>query len=114
MNIAVDYLWFAKDEWEVKQSNRLLNFFFSNGIKTYGRIFTLDGKSLSGEHSVGLVSANAVAAIASTNKNRKEFVEQLWDAEIPSGHYRYYDGVLYMLGLLEVTGNYRIYNCSQH
>jgi len=114
MNIAIDYLWFSKDEWEVKQSNILLNFFFSNGIKTYGRIFTLDGKCLSGEHSVGLVSANAVAAIASTNKNRKEFVEQLWDAEIPSGHYRYYDGVLYMLGLLEVTDNYRIYNCSQH
>jgi oligosaccharide reducing-end xylanase len=111
MNVAVDYSWFAKDDWEVFQSNRLLNFFYSKGIKTYGSLFTLDGNKYSvAEQSTGLVTANAVAALVSTNENRKEFVEQLWEAKIPTGHYRYYDGVLYMLGLLQVTGNFRIYN----
>lgn len=53
---------------------------------------------------------NAVAAIASTNANRKDFVEALWKAPVPSGIYRYYDGMLYMLGLLQVSGNFRIYS----
>ncbi len=112
MNVAVDYMWFAKDQWEVAQSNRLLNFFYSKGIKTYGNIFSLDGKNSSGDHSVGLLTANAVAALASTNENRKEFVEQLWDAKIPTGKYRYYDGILYLLGLLQTSGNFKVYKCA--
>jgi oligosaccharide reducing-end xylanase len=112
MNIAIDYTWFGKDEWQVTQSNRLLNFFYSIGIKTYGNVFVLDGKKLSDNHSLGLVSANAVAALASTNENRKEFVQELWNGITPTGKYRYYDGLLYMLGLLEVSGNYRIYDLN--
>ncbi len=114
MNIAIDYLWFAKDEWEVTQSNRMLNFFYSKGIKTYGNVFSLDGEKSSGDHSLGLVTANAVAALASTNENRKEFVEQLWDAKTPTGRFRYYDGILYMLGMLQASGNFKIYDCSKH
>jgi oligosaccharide reducing-end xylanase len=109
MNIAVDYSWFAKDEWEVNQANTLQNFFYSKGIKSYGSLFSLDGKISSGDHSVGLVSANAVASLASTNEKRKEFIQELWDAKTPTGKYRYYDGILYMLGLLQTSGNYRIF-----
>jgi len=110
MNVAVDYLWFAKDEWAVTQSNRLLDFFFSQGIGEYGNRFTLDGKKLSDDHSTGLVSMNAVACLASTNENRKYFVEELWNAEIPTGQYRYYDSILYMLALLQISGNFKIYD----
>ena len=110
MNIAVDYLWFAKDEWAVAQSNKLLDFFYKQGIGKYGNLFTLDGKQVGNDHSTGLVAMNAVAALASTNENRKEFVEELWNVEIPKGLYRYYDGVLYMLGLLQVSGNFRVYD----
>jgi oligosaccharide reducing-end xylanase len=108
-NVAVDYSWFAKDEWEVEQSNRLLNFFYSQGIKQYGVLYTLEGKKLSNDHSAGLVAMNAVAALASTNANRKEFVEELWNTAVPSGEYRYYDGMLYMLAMLQVSGNFRVY-----
>lgn len=113
MNVAVDYQWFAKDDWEVNQSNRLLDFFFSQGVNSYGNNFTLDGKKLSSDHSTGLVAMNAVACLASTNKTRKDFVNDLWNASIPQGKYRYYDGVLYMLGLLHVSGNYKIYDLSE-
>jgi len=112
MNIAVDYSWFAKDNWAITQSNRLLNFFYSQGIGTYGNLFTLDGKQLSNNYSTGLVAMNAVACLSSTNKNRKGFVEELWNVEIPTGKYRYYDGVLYMLAMLQVSGNFRIYDFS--
>jgi oligosaccharide reducing-end xylanase len=109
-NVAIDYQWFARDDWPVEQSNRLLNFFYSKGVNDYGNNFTLDGKKLSNDHSTGLVAMNAAACIASTNENRKDFINALWNAEIPTGKYRYYDGALYMLGMLQVSGNFRIYD----
>lgn len=107
MNIAVDHEWYGNDEWEVEECNKLLNFFSSQG--RYGNQYTLDGKQLGKDHSTGLVAMNAVAALASTNENRKAFVEELWNASVPSGFYRYYDGMLYILGLLQVSGNFRVY-----
>jgi oligosaccharide reducing-end xylanase len=110
MNVAIDYAWFGKDPWQVTQSNRLLNFFYSQGIGKYGNQYSLDGTKLSDDHSAGLVAMNAVACLASTNENRKEFVEELWNTPVPSGTYRYYDGLLYMLAMLHVSGNFKIYD----
>lgn len=109
MNVAMDYEWFSIDEWEIKECNKLLDFFYSQGIHKYGNQYTLNGKKLGEDHSTGLVAANAVACLASTNNNRKDFVKELWNVSIPNGHYRYYDGMLYMLGMLQVSGNFRIY-----
>jgi oligosaccharide reducing-end xylanase len=110
MNVALDYAWFAKDPWAVAQSNKLLNFFHSQGIGKYGSLYALDGRRLSENHSVGLVAMNAVACLASTNENRREFVEELWNTPVPSGPGRYYDGLLYMLAMLQVSGNFKIYD----
>ncbi|MDP2885793.1 MAG: glycosyl hydrolase family 8 [Ignavibacteria bacterium] len=110
MNVALDYAWFARDQWAVTQSNRLLNFFHSQGMGTYGSLFTLDGRRLSDDHSTGLVAMNAVACLASTNANRRDFVEELWNTPVPSGPYRYYDGLLYMIAMLQVSGNFKIYD----
>jgi oligosaccharide reducing-end xylanase len=110
MNVAVDYAWFAKDKWAVTQCNRLLNFFHSEGVGKYGNLYTLDGKKLSDDHSVGLVAMNTVACLASTNDNRVDFVQELWNTPIPDGAFRYYDGMLYMLAMLQVSGNFRIYD----
>jgi oligosaccharide reducing-end xylanase len=108
-NVAVDYAWFAADDWAVDQSNRLLAFFHSQGISGYANQFTLDGKPLSGDHSPGLVATNAVAALAANSPLAGEFVDALWDTPIPSGKWRYYDGMLYTFALLHVSGNFRIY-----
>jgi oligosaccharide reducing-end xylanase len=108
-NVAVDYAWFASDPWQVEQSNRVLNFLASQGIDSYPNQFALDGSPLSSDHSTGLVSMAAVAALAADPEIGKPFVQALWDAQIPSGKWRYYDGMLYMLGLLHVSGNFRIY-----
>ena len=109
MNVALDHAWFARDPWAVTQSNRLLNFFHSQGVKTHGNLFTLDGRKLGADHSTGLVAMNAVACLASTNANRRDFVEELWNTPVPSGPYRYYDGLLHMMALLQVSGNFKIY-----
>ena len=111
-NVAVDYAWFAADPWQVEQSNRLLEFFFSQGIDAYSNQYSLDGKPLSGDHSPGLVAMNAVAALAATTDKAPKFVTALWSTPVPSGHWRYYDGMLYLLALLHVSGNFRIYSPS--
>jgi oligosaccharide reducing-end xylanase len=110
MNVAVDYAWFAADEWQVEQSNRLLEFFYTQGIDSYANQYNLDGEPLSGDHSVGLISTNAVAGLAATTDKTPEFVQELWDASPPTGTWRYYDGMLYMLGLLNASGNFQIYS----
>jgi oligosaccharide reducing-end xylanase len=114
MNVAVDWLWFEKDEWQVRQSNRLLDFFHSQGIGKYGNQFTLEGRKLGDDHSPGLVAMNAVAALASTNGTRKDFIAELWNTPVPNGRYRYYDGMLYMLAMLHVSGNFRIHDPTGH
>ncbi|HJR80042.1 MAG TPA: glycosyl hydrolase family 8, partial [Anaerolineales bacterium] len=108
-NVAVDHAWFAADPWQVEQSNRVLNFLASQGIDSYPNQFALDGTTLSGDHSTGLVAMAAVAALAADPEIGKPFVQELWDARIPSGTWRYYDGMLYMLGMLHVSGHFKVH-----
>ena len=108
-NVAVDYAWFAADPWQVEQSNRVLDFLSSQGIDSFVNQYSLDGKPLSSERSTGLLSMAAVAALAADPQKGKPFVQALWDTKIPSGKWRYYDGMLYLLAWLHVSGNFRIY-----
>ena len=109
MNVAVDHAWFAADPWQVDQSNRWLTFFSSQGLDTYVNQYDLDGTPLSEDRSVGLVAMNAVAALGATIDEAPAFVEALWKSELPTGKWRYYDGMLYMLAMLHVSGEFQIY-----
>jgi len=111
-HVALDYLWFKPNDWAIIQSNRLLKFFYSKGMGEYGNQYTLDGVMLDKEHSPGLVAMNAVVALAADDPLRKEFVNALWRTPVPSGRYRYYDGLLYLMGLLQVSGNFRVYHLN--
>ena len=107
-NVALDHAWFAADSWQVEQSNRVLAFLASQGPNCPNR-FTLDGKPLSADSSPGLFAMAAVAALAADSTVGRPFVQRLWDAPIPSGQYRYYDGLLYLLALLQVSGQFQIH-----
>jgi oligosaccharide reducing-end xylanase len=108
-NVAVDYAWFGSDPWEVEQADRVLSFLASQGMDSYPNQYSLAGKPLASDRSTGLAAMAAVAALAAPQKTGQPFVQALWDAKIPSGQWRYYDGMLYMLALLHVSGNFRIY-----
>lgn len=109
-NAAVDYAWWKQDEFEPVLADRVQVFFKKQGITSYGSLWTLGGKSLGNDHSPGLVAMNAVASLAATDQAVWEkFVKELWYLSIPSGKWRYYDGMLYMLGLLHCSGNFRAY-----
>jgi oligosaccharide reducing-end xylanase len=75
----------------------------------YDNHYSLDGRPLGTDHSVGLVATNAVASLAATKPLTKKFTDELWKAPVPTGQYRYYHGMLYLLGLLHATGEFRIW-----
>lgn len=110
MNWSMDWAWWGKDSRERELSDRLQAFFESQGISDYQSHFALDGTDGSGDHSTGLVAMNAVASLAATHERAKQFVEALWNTSIPSGRYRYFDGMLYMLGMLHCSGQFRIWS----
>jgi oligosaccharide reducing-end xylanase len=109
MNWSVDWSWWAKDVRERQLSDRLQAFFESKGLANYGNRFTLVGSQFGNDHVTGLVAMNAVASLASTNPRKKQFVEALWNTPVPTGQWRYYDGMLYLLGMLHVSGEFRIW-----
>jgi len=71
--------------------------------------YALDGTPLSTFPSTGLFSMAAVAGLAADPDLARPFVQRLWGASIPSGKWRYYDGMLYFLGLLETSGRFQIH-----
>ena len=106
-HVAIDHAWFGIDPWQQEQSNRVLRFLRSQGSFVSDR-YTLDGKSVSTDGSIGLTAMAAVAGLASAPELARPFVQELWDAPIPSGQWRYYNGLLYALGLLEAGGQFKI------
>jgi oligosaccharide reducing-end xylanase len=107
-NVALDHAWWDADPWQVEQSNRVLRFLRSQGPNCPNQ-FTLDGRPLSQDSSSGLFAMAAVAGLAADPDLARPFVDRLWHAPIPSGHWRYYDGLLYQLALLQVSGRFRIH-----
>jgi oligosaccharide reducing-end xylanase len=108
MNVAVDHAWFDADPRQVEACNRLQGFFLRQGLDRCVNQYTLDGRPLSGENSGALVAANAVASLAATGPDRADFVKALWNAPMPEGQYRYYDGLIQMMALMHLSGNFRI------
>lgn len=110
-NAAMDYYWWQADPWQVDWVNRLQSFFVSQGIDSYANLYELDGRVYqnNSDHSPGLVAMNAMASLAADQQQAWQFVDALWNTAVPSGKWRYYDGCLYMFGMLALSGNYRIY-----
>jgi oligosaccharide reducing-end xylanase len=71
--------------------------------------YTLDGKPLGDDRSTGHVATNAVASLAAIEPRSQQFVEALWEAPVPTGEWRYYDGMLYLMGLLHAGGEFKIW-----
>jgi oligosaccharide reducing-end xylanase len=116
-NWSVDWSWWRKAPAEQQLSDRIQSFFEAQGIDSYGPTFTLDGKllgSVPGQtheaHAEGLAGTNAVAGLAATDRARaRRFTEALWKTPIPSGQSRYYDGMLYLMSLMHLSGEFRIW-----
>lgn len=113
MNWSMDWAWWAADARQPELSDRLQSFFELHGLTNHPSQFTLAGKPLNRDRSTGLVAMNATASLAATHPRARQFVAELWNAPVPSGHYRYYDGMLYLLALLHCGGEFRIWPPQQ-
>jgi oligosaccharide reducing-end xylanase len=110
MNWSVDWSWWAKDARQRDLSDRLQAFLESQGMETYGDNWTIDGTRIRDRHSPGLVATTGVASLASADATRaRKFTDALWNLEVPSSTvFRYYDGLLYMMSLLHVSGRFQV------
>jgi oligosaccharide reducing-end xylanase len=115
-NWSVDWSWWKKSSEEPILSDRIQAFFAAKGMGKYGGLYSLNGQPLEyapdkeRANPPGLVGMNAVAGLAAKNSVRvRQFTEALWNEPVPSGQERYYDGMLYLLSLLHVSGEFRIW-----
>jgi oligosaccharide reducing-end xylanase len=53
------------------------------------------------------VGCNSTLRFALPASSGKPFVDKLWSTGVPASNY--WDGVLYTLGMLHVSGNFRIW-----
>lgn len=114
MNMAVDFSWFRPEGVDYTALvNRQHNFLatVNGGVPNYYSVYTLDGQQIYGkqDHSPGLVACNATGALASNQMVAWEFIDDFMATAIPTGQYRYYDGLLYYLNFLHVSGNFKIW-----
>lgn len=115
MNMAVDFSWFQPEGVKYTDLvNRQHNFFATveeGGVPNYHSVYTLDGQPKNGntDHSPGLVACNATGALASNQMVAWEFIDDFMATAIPTGKFRYYDGLLYYLNFLHVSGNFKIW-----
>ena len=123
MNIAMDYSWYNKDNaWQQDYAKRLHNFLYSEGVDTFVDQYNLDGtrpeqilqaggfKKL--RHSIGFVATAAAASLMATDQKSWKFVDALWNAKLEPYEDTYfdpyYDGLLYLYGLMHLSGKYQI------
>jgi oligosaccharide reducing-end xylanase len=112
-NVALDHAWWRADPWQVEQSNRVLRF-LGRHLPAVPNQFSLAGQPLSPDTSVGLTAMAAVAGHAADPKLAQPFVHQLWEAAPPEGRWRYYNGLLYCLGLLQAGGRFHLHLPISH
>jgi oligosaccharide reducing-end xylanase len=109
MNWSVDWLWFQKDPRQQVLSDNIQKFFESKG-QNYDDHWVLDGsQSRRNRHSPGLVATLGAASLAASDAERsKKFAEDLWNLDVPSSLvFRYYDGLLYMMCMLNASGQFQ-------
>ena len=108
-NWSVDRSWWAKDPRQQALSDRVQHFLSAQGVDRFADRYTLDGKPLSDRHSTGMLAAAAVGSLAATpGQVSDEFLRALWDTPVPSGEQRYFDGMLYLMSMMHLGGEFRV------
>jgi oligosaccharide reducing-end xylanase len=107
LDLSVDYALFRGHECEKEICTRLLNFFEQR--RPYLSDYAVDGSPYprQGRNATpGIIAMNAAATqvLESDNPLMKAFVKDLAALSVPYRFWRYYDGMLYIIGLLATAG----------
>lgn len=112
ISLALDAIFFNKDPWQAAHAQRMLDFFVSKGLDTYGQAYSLDGQTCLElcQRESALIAANGItAALAPPSAARTAFIQAVWDLDPPTGPPRYYPGMVHLIALLILGGQYRVY-----
>ncbi len=109
MNIMMDYNLNNADPWQATWAQRMAAFWVKEGLNSYGSGYSLDGTKTTSGHGAGLTAANAMLAFAIPAADGKPFLQAAWDTPTPTGTYRYYDGCLYLLSMLHLSGKFSLF-----
>lgn len=109
MNVGMDYNWFRSDSAnQVQMMTRLMNFFKTDNFQH--SYFDCDGGNPEGNFNEGMAGANGAGCLAvNDNELAKVVLQKLWDTNPPSGQWRYFNGMVYFLGLLNASGQFKVY-----
>jgi oligosaccharide reducing-end xylanase len=120
-NMAVDYYWWSRDAELASLVQKQQQFFKNQG--DYKSVYDLSGTAQATYTSPGHTWMNGVGSLVSNNQLSKDFIQRTpivslgsnaLDAQLsPKGQYRYYDGLLYVMGYLHLSSNFKIYKPGQ-
>lgn len=111
-NLGMDYLWFAADEWERDNADKIQKFFCETVKGQIDMVYELDGTIINEKalHPVAIIATNAEASLAAHDTPyQKECVDLFWNTPLRRGERRYYDNCLYLFALMALSGKYRIW-----
>ena len=109
MNVMSDYVFNGVGTWQADYAATNAAFWVSQNLATYGGYYSLDGTPSSSYHGAGLTGVNAMLAFGLPAADATPFLQAAWDTATPTGQYRYYDGMLYMLSMLYLTGTFSMF-----
>lgn len=110
LNVANDMVWYGEDAVLKDRLAKLQEFFIDANSERYRYVLTVEGEPTETQvwHPVGLIATLAAASLANKETdNAKVFVERLWNMEMRTGKYRYYDNFLYAFSFMALSGRYR-------
>ena len=106
--LSLDQSWYGLDPEQVDIANRITNFFAVLDYP-YPRHYSYSGTPEDTITSYALISLNGATAGISTAPARGEFIQRVWDMEIPTGVFRFFDGVNHLMSLMYLGGIFRVY-----
>ena len=110
-NMAMDNHWFNVDSRQQELADRMIDFFTDEHTRkgqNYA-VHEMNGEIASKWASAGQNAMNGTAAMITASSEAAEFTKRLWKQPVPTGKWRYYDGLLYMFAVLQMSGEYKIY-----
>ncbi len=104
LNVTLDAIWTDEGAWAAAESDLLISFFYSQGLTKYGTSYELDGTPILESRELALIFANGIAAVPATRAERVDFVQAVWDLNLPPGSVRYYPGLFGLLAFITMSG----------
>ena len=110
-NLALDYYWFEKEQWECECIEKIQVFFNETVKGKDDLVYEIDGTIINEKalHPTAIIATNAMGSLVNRGKYSKECIEKFWNTPLRTGARRYYDNCLYIFALLALSGNYRVW-----